>query len=40
VKNILAGEVWFYGGQSNMRWHIIEFDGANRLPASPFRTDN
>jgi len=28
VKNILAGEVWVCGGQSNMRWHIENSDGA------------
>jgi sialate O-acetylesterase len=28
VKNILAGEVWVCGGQSNMRWHVKDSDGA------------
>ena len=27
IKNILVGEVWFTGGQSNMNWGIYNTDG-------------
>jgi sialate O-acetylesterase len=34
INNVLVGEVWFAGGQSNMRWPLWNSDGAAELFAS------
>ena len=34
LANVLVGEVWFAGGQSNMRWALVNTDGAAELLAS------
>jgi sialate O-acetylesterase len=34
VKDVLVGEVWVCGGQSNMEWTVVNSDGANETLAT------